>query len=139
MVRVYSDERGFTLVEFLVSIVILSVGLLGLLQSVNVAINHNMTNQLRFEGTQVADEEIAKELAKGSTTAGFEAISTTSRSYFVARRIPTSLNAFRNFSVTKAGTSITTNSKRVTIQVSWHYKKEHFTQSAASLITKAQQ
>jgi type IV pilus assembly protein PilV len=148
MALVYSDNKGFTLIELMVSVVILTVGLLALLQSVNLAINHNMVNELRLEGTQVADEELAKELAKGSTEVGFAAISTTTvindpnprrKRYVVRRTIPTSLNAFKNYSITKTGVLVSANSKQVTIAASWRLRNLRYTQSAASLITKTQQ
>jgi type IV pilus assembly protein PilV len=139
MALVGSDSRGFTILEFLVAIVIMTVGLLALLQSVNIAITHNMKNQLRSEGTQVADEEMAKEMAKGSTTAGFAAISTGTRVYSVSRVIPTTLNLYKNYSVTKTGSQVSTNTKQITVQVAWRHKAERFTQAATSLLTKMQQ
>ena len=139
MALVVSDNRGFTVIEFLVAVVILSVGLLGLLQSVNIAIRHNTVNELRLEGTQVADEEISRLLARGSSLTGFDSISTTTSRYFVSRRIPTSLDAFKNYSITRTGSSVTANTKQVTIQASWRYKNERFTQAATSLISKSQQ
>ena len=139
MAFVSFNNKGFTVLEFLVAIVIISVGFLRLLQSVNLAMDHNMTNELRLEGTQVADGEIAVELAKGSSASGFDAISTTTRSYVVSRKIPTSLNAYKNYSITKVGSAITAYTKQVTIQATWRYKNERFTQSATSLISKRQQ
>jgi len=139
MARVFSDKRGFTLIELMVAIVILSVGLLALLQSVNLAISHNLVTELRFEGTQVADEELAKELAKGSSTTGFAAISTNTRRYTVQRIIPTSLNAFKSYSLVKTGAFVTANSKQITIEAAWRVKGQRYTQSATSLITLKQQ
>ena len=136
MSTVFTDSRGFTLLEFLVAIVILTVGILGLLQSVNVAISHNMTNQLRQEGVIVADAVLATELSKGSTTTGFDAISTTTRSFPVSRRF---MNGFRNYSVTKTGSSITANTKQVNVVVAWRYKKDRFQHGASTLISKTLQ
>ena len=136
MVLVFSDKKGFTLVEFLVAVVILTVGLLGLLQSVNLSLSHNMRNQLRQEASVVADGEIAKELAKGSTSTGFDAISTTTKYYTVTRQ---TMNGFRNYSVTKTGTPVTDNTKQVNVQVLWHYKQVGYRQGASSLISKMQQ
>ncbi|GAB7026264.1 prepilin-type N-terminal cleavage/methylation domain-containing protein [Geotalea toluenoxydans] len=52
------SDRGFTLVELLVAMVITMVGLLGLLQAVNVATEHNLRNQLRDEAGRIADEQM---------------------------------------------------------------------------------
>ncbi len=134
-----SDNRGFTLVEFLVAIVILTVGILGLLQTVNLSISHNMVNQLRLDGTIVADGELSRELAKGGSSIGFNAISTPTSPYvsrYNVRR--TVLNGFRNYSVTRTNSNITANTKQVTVQVAWRYKGNRYRHEASSLISRLQ-
>ncbi|WP_240732218.1 prepilin-type N-terminal cleavage/methylation domain-containing protein [Geobacter sp. FeAm09] len=126
-----SSDRGFTLIEFLVALVILMVGLLGLLQAVNVSLNHNLQNQLRNEGVIVADEQMAKEMAKG-----YDLVSTSTRTYVVSNR-PV-LNALKNFSVSRSGTTIQ-NSKQVNIVVTWHHKGASYNHEAAAVITKTNQ
>lgn len=136
MPTVFSDSRGFTLLEFLVAILILTVGILGLLQAVNIAISHNMTNQLRYEGVIVADSVLANELAKGGTAVGFDAISTTTATFHVSRNV---MNGFRNYSVMRAGSSVTANTKQVNVVVTWNYKKNRFQHGASTLISKTEQ
>lgn len=134
MARVYQNNAGFTLIEFLVSIVILMVGLLGLLQAINVSFSQNMQNQIRNEAVAVVDAEMAKELAKG-----FDGVdpSNTSvfRNYTVSRRV---LSTYKQYSVSKTGASFQ-NSKQVDIAISWRYKQQRFTQGASSVISKANQ
>ncbi|MBT0665628.1 prepilin-type N-terminal cleavage/methylation domain-containing protein [Geobacter pelophilus] len=132
---VSSDSKGFTLLEFLVALVILTFGILALLQSVNLAISHNMTNQLRLEGAMVADSVLATELSKGGTTAGFAAISTVTSKLLISQKV---MNGFRNYSVTKVGSSVTDNTKRVDVVVAWRYKKDRFQHGASTLISKIQ-
>ncbi len=50
------NNRGFTLIEVMVATVIMLVGLLALLQSVNLALEHNLKNQQREEVTRVAED-----------------------------------------------------------------------------------
>ncbi|WP_246163477.1 type IV pilus modification PilV family protein [Oryzomonas sagensis] len=125
------NDNGFTLIEFLVAIVILMVGLLGLLQAVNVSLNHNLQNQLRNEGVVVADEQMAREMAKG-----YDLVSTSTSSYVISNR-PV-LNAFKNFSVTRSGI-ILQNSKQVNIAVSWHHRGVSYNHGASAVITKTNQ
>jgi type IV pilus assembly protein PilV len=134
MEPVLNDKSGFTLVEFLVAILILTVGILGLLQTVNLAISHNMVNQLRYDGTIVADGELARELAKGGTSAGFEAITTPSTSNYNVRRAV--LNGFRNYSITRTNAEITANTKQVTVEARWRYKGISYRNEASSLISR---
>lgn len=139
MEHVITDKSGFTLVEFLVAILILMVGILGLLQTVNLSISHNMVNQLRLDGTIVADGELSRELAKGGSVTGFDAISTTPSPYesrYNVRR--TVVNGFRNYSVTKTNRTITGITKEVSIQVAWQYKGTRYRHEASSLISRLQ-
>lgn len=130
MTCVSLNNKGFTLVEFLVAIVILMVGMLGLLQTVNVAINSNLQNQLRNEAVVVADRAMAHELAKG-----FDAVSTSTKNDSAERRV---LSGFKNFSVSRTGSSFQ-NSKEIRFEVSWRYKGARYTHNAGGLVSKAQQ
>lgn len=50
------DKKGFTLIEVMVAILIMMVGVLGLLSTMNVAMKHNVENQRREEVVRVAEE-----------------------------------------------------------------------------------
>ena len=135
MVRtVHSDNSGFTLIELLAAMVIMLVGLLGLLQTVNVALLHNMSNQLRNDAILVADERMSLEMTKP-----FDLISTVPPNpgpnvKNVVRKI---YNADNSYTVTKTGASVTSNTKSVSIVVSWTYKGQSYTQNISSLISKS--
>jgi type IV pilus assembly protein PilV len=51
----HSSSKGFTLVEMLMAMLIMTVGLLGLLQSVNVAYQHSLKDRLRKEATLLTE------------------------------------------------------------------------------------
>lgn len=125
-----SSNNGFTLIEFLVAIVILMVGMLGLLQTVNLALNHNLQNQMRNEGVIVADEQMAREMAKG-----YELADVSMRNYTVGRRI---LNAYRIYSVARTGSTLQ-NSKQINFVVTWRYKGVPYNHGASTVITKTNQ
>ena len=125
-----SSESAFTLIEFLVAIVILMVGMLGLLQMVNVSLNHNLQNQLRNEAVSVLDVEMAKELAKGYNQGAI-----TTRNYTASRKI---LNSFKLYSVSQTGNALP-NSREVNFQVSWRHKGVRYTHDASSVLTNSNQ
>lgn len=128
-ITVISNNQGFTLVEFLVAMVIMMVGILGLLQTVNYSIHHNMNNQLRYEATLLADEMMNQEKAKP-----FELISTTTRVYPVNQRVVN--GGFRNYSVVKTGSNVTTQTTRVELDVSWNYKGSRYVHTISSLASR---
>jgi len=126
-----SNRGGFTLIEFLVAIVILMVGLLGLLQAVNLGISSNMQNQLRAIGVEVADAELAKEMAKGYTA--IDPTNTSAfRNYTVSARV---LNGFKLYSVAKNGTAFG-NTKQVNVLVSWRYKNQRYNHGTAAALSQ---
>lgn len=122
------NNNGFTLIEFLVAIVILSVGLLGLLQTVNYSIDNNMTTLLRDEALRVADERLVTEKSRV-----FDAISTNTRNENVSVKV---VNAFKNYSIAKTTSSVSNNTKSIRIDVTWKYKGSRYAHVISSLITK---
>ncbi len=121
----FNNEAGFTLVEFMVATVILMVGMLGLLQSANVAINSNRQNQLRNEATLVMDNVLAQELAKGYASASVLSTYTCEH-----RKV---LNGFVNYSVTRSGITFP-NSKEVRFTVSWRYRNARYSYGGGGII-----
>lgn len=124
-----NKNNGFTLLELLVSLVILSIGMLGLLQAVTSAINHNMGTQLRDAAVRLADEKMAVEKSKT-----FNAISTTTKREVVKLDI---VNGFKNYSVVKSGSSISSSTTSVQLVVSWKYKGKRFEHVISSLVSQS--
>lgn len=124
------SEQGFTLIEFLVAIVILMVGLLGLLQTVNIALQHNLNSQLRSEAVAVADSLMAKELSKG-----FDLVSTTTRNMTENRQM---LRSFKSYSAQRTGSALS-YSKQVSIRVWWKHKGATYSHETNSVVSKTNQ
>lgn len=122
------NRRGFTLVEFLVAIVILMVGLLGLLQTVNYAIVHNMTSQLRQTAILVADERMQLEMAKGFGNITLGATNET------AQRV---VNGSQyTYTVVVTNSAPTARTINVDVRVGWNYKQQSYQHAIVSLISQ---
>ena len=108
------NKSGFTLVEVMIAMLIMSVGLFGLLQSVNVAYEHNARNRLREEAVQVAEEQMNELRARQFDDISASRLSTVNRAI---------AGGFRNFSVALLSQTLGGNSKKITVTVSWTFKR----------------
>lgn len=128
---VLKNKRAFTLIEFMVSVLILTVGLLGLLQAINLAISTNMANTLRNEATVLADESLTSRIAELSSldTSEFDAFNNNSS---VRRKV---MNGYKNYSVSSTGTKIS-KSIEVNVLVSWKHKDSRYTHNASTVLSK---
>jgi len=119
-------QGGFTLIEVLVSIVILMVGLLGMFQAVNLALDKNLENQLRQKAIAVAEQQLND--LKGRSFSNI----TGNTSNFV--RVASG-SIFKNISVQRQITDLAaTNSltKQVSIRVWWNYRGRPYEHQTAS-------
>lgn len=122
-----NNSNGFSLVEFLVAIVILMIGLLGLLQVINVAVDQNLGNVFRNEAVSVVDEMMMKKREKS-----FDSLSTGTKTVAVKRAIR---GIDKNFTVTEQVSGITSNSKQISIDASWTKKNSTYNHSATSVVS----
>ena len=120
-----NNHAGFTLIEFCVSVLIMMVGLLGLLQAVNMATVHNLGNLLRNEAITLADDRIVR--AKASVYSD-----TTSAANLVSRGVRA---GFANYSVVLSVTTAGSNSKELTSRVAWRYKGNKLSHTISSIVT----
>ena len=121
------NNRGFTLIEFLVAILILMVGLLGMLQGINLAMEKSMENVFRNEGLLVADD-----LMMAKRNKAFAALSTTTTTGVVTRY---TRGVYRNYSAQQIVNATTSNTKEVIINVSWNYRNRKYTHSVSSFVS----
>ena len=123
------NESGFTLVELLAAIVIMMVGLLGLLQSVNIAMEYNLKNQMRGEVVRVAQDAMNDMRSRpfdsviAETTTVPSSLRNINRNYTVKR------------SVISAGTDV---SKQYQVDVKWKYKNVSTTHSVMTVRSRAE-
>ena len=119
-------KDGFTLIEFLVALLIMTVGLLGLLKSVNVSIMQNSSNKNRNFAVTLADQVATNDHARP-----FADISSTSRLVPVRSGL-----GFVNYSVAKSVSSPTTTTKNITLRIKWREKGKIKEQQMTTLISQ---
>jgi type IV pilus assembly protein PilV len=127
------NKRGFTLIELLVAIVILSVGLLALLQTVNIALMHNASNMLRSEAIQLADEQMALEMSKPFALISTVPSTKPANVKLISRQVNLT---YENYSVVKRGTVVSPNTTNVNVSVSWRYKGQYYSHAVTSMLSK---
>lgn len=131
------NNQGFTLIEFLVSIVILMVGMMGLLQSINLAMVKNVESVFRNEAIAVANDRMMELTGKS-----FNSLSTTTATGTVKLFARSPRGLFKNYSARGVVTQLTgigqtgvPASKKVDVTVSWRYKQNMYSHSASSVLS----
>ncbi len=111
-----SKPRGFTLIEVMMAMLIMTVGLMALLQTLGYAISYNFSNKLKNDAVMVADRAMMHE--RVNPFANITSVNTVDR-------VPFALG-FVNYSVfekvTKIGSSDPPTSKNVLYTVTWRDK-----------------
>jgi len=127
------DNKGFTLIEVLIAMVLILVLLLGLVQAALLSIDSNLRNLLRDEAVRVAEERMNGMLVDifGNQYQGLrnlpfdspllQATPLTCTASDVSRSFR---NMTRNYRVCWGITDVTTNVKRIEVSVGWDYKNE---------------
>jgi type IV pilus assembly protein PilV len=116
-------NAGFTLVEMLMAMLVLTVGLIGLLQSVNVAYEHNARNRLRETALLVAEEQMNAFRRMTSSTG-------SSASRMTVSRVVAGVG--KTFTVTRESRPIQ-DTRRLKVTVGWSFKNLSTTHSIYSL------
>ena len=137
-----NNRQGFTLIEFLVSIVILMVGLLGMLQGINLAMEKSVENVVRDEALAVADDFMMynrnKTFASLSTTVANPAWDFYTLSAGKTGKPQTQRyvrGVYKNYSVQQIVNSTTSATKEVIINVAWKYRNKRSTHSISSFVS----
>lgn len=120
-----SNNSGFTLVELMVAMLIMVVGLMGLLQTLNVTMEYGLRNQLRDEAVLVGEKAMSFQKVRP-----FDQLSTNHPPL-----VNSQLRSGRvQYKVTCEADplSLTVDEKTMTVRVEWNYKGSVFTHEVRS-------
>jgi type IV pilus assembly protein PilV len=120
-----SDDEGFTLVELMMAMLIMTVGLLGLLQSMNVAYEHSVRNRLREEALLLGEEQMG--VLRRMSLSG----DTPYRNISSAVKIVA--GGAKKFTITRESQPMRTT-RRLKVTVGWNFKNLSTSHSIYSLI-----
>lgn len=114
LVTLQKNSNGFTLVEMLMAMLVMTVGLLGLLQSVQLAYRQSLLDRVRDEAVLLAEEKMHDWRRES-----YQNISSSLKSEIVERTIG---GGKRSFEVLKQGEEMGSGagrSKRLKLAVTW--------------------
>jgi prepilin-type N-terminal cleavage/methylation domain-containing protein len=132
---VLRDERGMTLIEILVSLMLLAIVSLALIQSTLVAVNANVVNELRDEAVSVAEQRI-NELRNTPFTAAdmqvtFPLGPPGVTEAPVSRKVR---GADRSFTINRMVSQVDPNNRQVTLTVTWSYKSVNYQHGVSTVL-----
>jgi type IV pilus assembly protein PilV len=120
-----SNRKGFTLVEVLVALLVLSVTMLGILDAMVVAMQHNLEIYCRDEAVRIAEQEMNQ--VRNSSVGGLANLNyDVNRTYKQYRR---------TFNVNRTVTAFSTNSRAVELRVSWTINGKGHTHNVTSMVS----
>jgi type IV pilus assembly protein PilV len=98
--------------------VIMVIGMLGLLEAVNVAMEHNLRNQLRDQAVYVGEKTLNEMRGAAFDDATFDSYSAT---------IPMSIRGVnKTYKVVSTSIPLGADSKQYEVVVKWTYKNRNF-------------
>lgn len=114
----YNDNGGFTLIEVMVAILIMMVGMIGVLQSLNVAMEHNLKNQMRDQGVYLG-EKVLNDM-RGQA---FDATAV----FYNQTTIPVNIRGLPSrYTVDRTVTPLGKDTTQYEVTVGWTYKGRGF-------------
>lgn len=122
------NNGGFTLVEVMVAIVIMAVGMLGVLQSINVSLQHNLKNELRNEAIRIGERYMAE--FRGSD---FDSLTDAYTDVTVESKFRA---ATKTFTVERSTEALSADARKVTVEVKWTYRNQEYQNRLDSVVAR---
>jgi prepilin-type N-terminal cleavage/methylation domain-containing protein len=134
---VLSNKRGTTLIEIMVSLVILLVVSLAVMRMGLVSMSENVKNSMRDEAVNVAEMRLSQlrnlQFTSSSTDINLNATNGTPDGS-ITRKVR---SAAITYSLTRIINDIDANTKLVTVQVAWQYKLVNYSHSLTIILKRA--
>lgn len=133
------NKKGVTLIEMMISLIILLVVSLALMQTALLGLSMNVQNQIRNEAVNVAEMRMNQltglPFTRTVTDPSLVAPGTAPAETVVPRN-------FRGFSIiftpTRTIADINASSKQITIVVTWNYKGQAYTHGVTTIMRRSE-
>lgn len=123
---VQRNKKGFTLIETLIAVSILTIAMLAILNTIVISFQYGMRNSIRNEAVKMAE----KKMNELRNTAFISLASSSS----------TEARTFRNLTVTYTQqwtvSVLSANSAAIDVSVSWTYMGQSYSHSTASIVSQ---
>lgn len=130
------NKKGVTLIELMVSLVILLIVSLALMQTALLGISTNVKNQIRDEAVNVTEMRMVGLRSLPFTNTLIHA-DLTATAGVNETAVPRDIRGFSiSFTPRRTITDISTETKQITITVSWNYRGQAYTHGVTSLMRR---
>lgn len=123
------NRKGFTLIELLVAMLVLSIGLMAMLDGLANYVRINIDNQMRNEAMRIAEATLETLRNAGFSDVQTGAVVITSPEQRRFRNIPIS------FAVSWTRQNISSSSVAIQVSVTWSHRSVSHRHDAASIIS----
>lgn len=125
MITALQNKKGFTLIEVLVAICILSISMLAILEAVVITMEHNLNNVSRDESVRIAEAKM-NELRNTAFSTLASGSSNVTRNF---------RNFTRTFNVQWTINNLSANSIAIVVMVTWTHRGIQHTHSVTSMVS----
>lgn len=126
---VLQNNKGLTLVEVLIAMLVLLFASIAMMQTALVSIDANMINVLRDEAIRIAEEQMNK-----TRNTNFDALVAGTTTVPVTRDLR-KITAF-SYTVTRTIADLNPDNKRIDITVTWTWKGNPYTHEITSILRR---
>lgn len=126
---VLQNNKGLTLVEVLIAMLVLLFASIAMMQTALVSIDANMINVLRDEAIRIAEEQMNK-----TRNTNFDALVAGTTTVPVTRDLR-KITAF-SYTVTRTIADLNPDNKRIDITVEWTWKGNPYTHEITSILRR---
>ncbi len=129
MRRLATDKKGFTLIELMVSMLVLSIGMMAMLDGLGNYIRINIDNSMRNEAMRIAETtmETLRNSRFDDVKAGAVVIPVTEQRRF--------RNLSINYNVNWVRQNISASSVAIQVNVTWTHRNVNHWHNAATIIS----